>query len=87
MIFARDKSQMCNNLLQFAHVYAWGREHGRKVMSMRFSYKYPFFKISHSNLVSFPLYVIAKLLAAIKVLPTASFKHAECDAKALRVSK
>lgn len=74
---------MCNNLLQFAHVYAWGREHGRKVMSMRFSYKYPFFKITHSDLVSFPLYVIAKLLAAIKVLPTASFKHAECDAKAL----
>ena len=37
MIFARDKSQMCNNLLQYAHVYAWGREHGRKVISMRFS--------------------------------------------------
>jgi hypothetical protein len=83
MIFARDKSQMCNNLLQFAHVYAWGREHGRKVMSMRFSYKYPYFKITHSNLVSFPLYVIAKLLAAIKVIPTASFKHAECDPEEL----
>ena len=83
MIFARDKSQMCNNLLQFAHVYAWGREHGRKVMSMRFSYKYPYFKISHSNLVSFPLYVIAKLLAAIKILPTASFKHDDCDPEAL----
>ena len=84
MIFARDKSQMCNNLLQFAHVYAWGREHGRKVMSMRFSYKYPYFKISHSNLVSFPLYVVAKLLAAIKVLPTASFKHDDCDPEALQ---
>ena len=44
MIFARDKSQMCNNLLQYAHVYAWGREHGRKVISMRFSYKYQYFK-------------------------------------------
>ena len=83
MIFARDKSQMCNNLLQFAHVYAWGREHDRKVMSMRFSYKYPYFKISHSNLVSFPLYVVAKLLAAIKVLPTASFKHDDCDTEVL----
>ena len=83
MIFARDKSQMCNNLLQFAHVYAWGREHGRKVMSMRFSYKYPYFKITHSNLVSFPLYVTAKVLAAVKLLPTASFKHAECDHEAL----
>lgn len=83
MLFARDKSQMCNNLLQFAHVYAWGREHGRKVFSMRFSYKYPYFKITHSDLVSFPLYVLAKFLAGIKLLPTASFKHEECDAQAL----
>ena len=83
MIFARDKSQMCNNLLQFAHVYAWGREHGRRVISMRFSYKYPYFKISHSRYVSFPLYVLAKALAALKVLPTASYKHAECDPVAL----
>ena len=83
MIFAGDKSQMCNNLLQFAHVYAWGREHGRKVMSMRFSYKYPYFKITHSNLVSFSLYVIAKFLAAIRLLPTASFKHDDCDPVAL----
>ena len=83
MIFARDKSQMCNNLLQYAHVYAWGREHGRKVISMRFSYKYKYFKISRSTYVSFPLYVIAKVLAAVKLLPTASFKHAECDPVAL----
>lgn len=83
MIFARDKSQMCNNLLQFAHVYAWGREHGRRVMSMRFSYKYPYFKITHSKYVSFPLYVLAKALAAVKLLPTASFKHDDCDPVAL----
>ncbi len=50
MIFARDKSQMCNNLLQYAHVYAWGREHGRKVISMRFSYKYQYFHICHTSL-------------------------------------
>ena len=83
MIFARDKSQMCNNLLQYAHVYAWGREHGRKVISMRFSYKYKFFKISHSNLVSFPLYLLAKYGAALRLIPTASFKHEDCDAAAL----
>ena len=82
-MFARDKSQMCNNLLQYAHVYAWGREHGRKVISMRFSYKYKFFKISHSDLVSFPLYLLAKYGAALRLIPTASFKHAECDAAAL----
>lgn len=83
MIFARDKSQMCNNLLQYAHVYAWGREHGRRVVSMRFSYKYPYFKISHSPLASFPLYVLAKFAAALHILPTASFKHDDCDAASL----
>ena len=62
---------MCNNLLQFAHVYAWAREHGRSVMSMRFSYKYPYFKISHSPFVSFPLYVCAKWLAALRLLSPA----------------
>ena len=66
---------MCNNLLQFAHVYAWGREHGRKTMSMRFSYKYKFFKISHSGLVSFPMYFFAKYAAALRILPTACFKY------------
>jgi hypothetical protein len=83
MLFARDKSQMCNNLLQFAHVYAWAREHNRSVMSMRFSYKYRFFKISHSRYVSFPLYLFAKYMAALRLLPTASFKYADCDAMAL----
>lgn len=79
MIFARDKSQMCNNLLQYAHVYAWGRAHGRKVISMRFSYKYPYFKIRHTSLTSFPLYLLAKYAAALRLLPTASFKHDDCN--------
>lgn len=83
MIFARDKSQMCNNLLQYAHVYAWGREHGRKVISMRFSYKYQYFHICHTPLTSFPLYLIAKYSAAIGLLPTASFKSSDCDREAL----
>ncbi|MBQ9237199.1 MAG: glycosyltransferase [Prevotella sp.] len=84
MIFSRDKSQMCNNLLQFAHVYAWAREHNRSVMSMRFSYKYKgFFKIDGTNLVSFPLYLMAKYAAALHILPTASFKRRDCDHAAL----
>lgn len=74
---------MCNNLLQYAHVYAWGREHGRKAMSMRFSYKYKFFKISSSRYVSFPLYLLAKYAAALHLIPTASFKYSDCDAAAL----
>ena len=83
MIFARDKSQMCNNLLQYAHVYAWGREHGRKVISMRFSYKYQYFKICDTPLTGFGWYLLAKYLSALKLLPTASFKHSEYDMKAL----
>ena len=83
MIFARDKSQMCNNLLQYAHVYAWGREHGRKVISMRFSYKYQYFHICQTSLTGFGWYLMAKYLAAVKLLPTASFKHADCDREAL----
>ena len=83
MIFARDKSQMCNNLLQYAHVYAWGREHGRKVISMRFSYKYQFFHICHTSLTGFGWYLLAKYAAAIGLLPTASFKHSDCDREAL----
>jgi hypothetical protein len=83
MIFARDKSQMCNNLLQYAHVYAWGREHGRKVISMRFSYKYQYFHICHTNLTSFGWYLTAKCLAALKLLPTANFKHRDCNCEEL----
>ena len=83
MIFARDKSQMCNNLLQYAHVYAWGREHGRKVISMRLSYKYQYFHICHTSLTGFGWYLFAKYMAALKLLPTASFKHSDCDRAAL----
>lgn len=83
MIFARDKSQMCNNLLQYAHVYAWGRAHGRKVISMRFSYKYQYFHICHTPLTGFGWYLLAKYAAALKLLPTASFKSQDCDQKAL----
>ena len=83
MIFARDKSQMCNNLLQYAHVYAWGREHGRKVISMRFSYKYQFFHICHTPLTGFGWYLLAKYAAALRLLPTASFKYKDCDKDAL----
>ena len=35
MIFVTDKGRMCNNILQYGHVYAWAREHGRKSISMQ----------------------------------------------------
>ena len=74
---------MCNNLLQYAHVYAWGREHGRKVVSMRFSYKYQYFHICHTNLTCFGWYLFAKYMAALHLLPTISFKEADCDRQVL----
>jgi hypothetical protein len=46
MIFVAGYGQMCNNMLQFGHLYAWGKEHGVKVIALRFCYKYPFFKIN-----------------------------------------
>ncbi len=82
MIFARDKSQMCNNLLQFAHVYAYGREHGRHVLSMRFSYKYPYFHIRHTRHTNFTLYLLVKIAAALRLIPTAAYKPG-CDREAL----
>ena len=36
MIFVKGYGQMCNNILQFAHAYAYGREHDIKVVAMRF---------------------------------------------------
>lgn len=83
MLFAHDKSQTCNNILQFAHVYAWAREHGRTAFSMRFSYKYQYFHICKTAHASFFLYLLAKYAAALRLLPTASFKRRDCDREAL----
>ena len=58
-------------------------EHGRKVISMRFSYKYQYFKICHTSLTGFGWYLLAKYLAALRLLPTASFKYDDCDREAL----
>lgn len=73
MLFVRDKGQMCNNLLQYGHVYAWAREHGRNAVSMRFAYKYPYFNICHTRYHNFAVYVMAKFCASIHLLPTVTF--------------
>ncbi|MCM1291914.1 MAG: alpha-1,2-fucosyltransferase [Prevotella sp.] len=64
---------MCNNLLQYGHVYALGREHGRRTISMRFAYKYPFFKISTMPGHNFFRYSIAKYGAKFGFIPIVSF--------------
>ena len=73
MLFVRDKGRLCNNILQYGHAYAWGREHGRETMSMRFAYKYQYFRICHTRWHWPWLYVVAKLSAAVGLLPKIGF--------------
>ena len=79
MIFVRDKGRMCNNILQYGHLYAWGREHGRSTMSMRFAYKYPWFHICDTRYHNFIVYVLAKYAAAWKLIPTVKFNEEKKD--------
>lgn len=76
---------MCNNLLQFAHAWAWAREHGRSAFSLRFAYKYPYFKISKSKGYNFFSYLLAKSLAACRLIPVASVDSPCQLADAMRV--
>lgn len=73
MLFVRDKGQMCNNILQYGHAYAWGRENGRATMSMRFAYKYQYFHICNTRWHWFAVYLFAKISAALKLLPVITF--------------
>lgn len=73
MIYVRDKGRMCNNILQYGHLYAWGREHGKLTVSMRFAYKYPYFKISSMPGHNFFRYVFAKYAAKLGLMPVVSF--------------
>ena len=73
MIFVHDRGQMCNNILQFGHIYAWCREHGRRAVSVRFAYKYQYFHICRTDYHHFLTYVAAKYAAKFKLIPTVDF--------------
>ena len=79
MIFVHDKGRMANNMLQYGHVYAWGREHGRRTVSMRFAYKYPWFRICHTRYHHFLTYVFAKYAAKWGLIPTVRFDEEGAD--------
>ena len=79
MIFVADKGRLCNNILQYGHLYAWGREHGRSTMSMRFAHKYPEFYISHTCYHNTMVYVLAKLAAKLKLIPSVVFDDIHSD--------
>lgn len=73
MIYARDKGRMCNNLLQYGHVYALARANGRRALSLRFAYKYPYFKISTTPGHNFFRYALVKYAAKAGLLPVVNF--------------
>lgn len=73
MIYVRDKGQMCNNILQYGHVYAFARAHGRRSVSMRFAYKYPFFHICSTPGHNVLRYLAGKYLPKLGLMPTVSF--------------
>src|SRR5574344_576350 len=75
MIFVRDKGRMCNNILQYGHLYAWGREHNRRTMSMRFAYKYHYFHICETPYHNFFIYLLAKYGCKWKLIPSVSFNE------------
>lgn len=85
MIFVRDKGRMCNNILQYGHVYAWGREHGMKCVSMRFAYKYNQFNICHTPYHNFLVYAMAKYAARFGILPVAGFHDKEDNDEAMKI--
>ena len=73
MIFVHDKGGLGNNLLQYGHLYAWCREHGRSCMSMRFAYKHQYFHICHTRYHNIITYAFAKYAAKLGLLPIVQF--------------
>ena len=79
MIFVRDKGRMCNNILQYGHLYAWARANNRKTVSMRFAYKYQYFHICRTRWHNFFIYFLAKYAAKLKLIPTVTFDTPDED--------
>jgi len=77
MIFVSGFGQMCNNMLQFGHLYAWGRLHGISVIGLRFCYKYRYFAISKMKHYHWFTYLFAKYGAKFRLIPVVSFPEKE----------
>lgn len=77
MIFVKGYGQMCNNWLQYAHTYVWGRENGVRTVPMRFSYKYRYFHVSDKWYHNFLTYLIAKLLIKTHAIACLWFQEPE----------
>lgn len=73
LYFVHDRGQMCNNILQFGHLYAWARENQARTISVRFAYKYQYFRLCHTRWHRFSVYVLAKFATRLHLLPTIDF--------------
>ena len=73
MIYVSGSGQMCNNMLQFGHFYAFGKENKLNVCGLRFCYKYLYFELSDSKNYSWKTYLLAKYLAKIGFIPKINF--------------
>ncbi len=91
MIFVKGYGQMCNNILQHAHAYAFGREYGVSVVAMRFAYKYRYFHICDTKWHIPPVYWFAKFLIKTGLIKCLSIEHHESitakDEELLRTSR
>lgn len=67
ILFVHDKGQMCNHIIQYSHVYAWTREHNVCTISLRFAYKYQYFRICHTFWHNIVTHTIVKGLARMHI--------------------
>lgn len=77
MIYAKGYGQMCNNILQFGHLYVWGKRYGLSVIGLRFCYKYSFFALNKEKHYNWFVYLFAKYGNKLGFIPTVSFLKEE----------
>jgi hypothetical protein len=77
MIYVKGYGQMCNNILQFGHLYAWGKEQNLLVTGLRFCHKYSYFAINKKKKYNWATYLFAKYGAKWGFIPTISFLKEE----------
>lgn len=73
MIFVTDFGRLGNAILQYAHLYAFGREHNVRTISLRFAHDYRHFHICHTPFHCSLIYYLFKLLQKFRIVKTVDF--------------
>lgn len=68
MIYVKGYGQMCNNILQYAHIYSWARENNMNAASMRFAYKYRYFSLCNQKRHTPITYLYAKFMLKLRLI-------------------